>query len=68
MEKIKIVFIHDALICGGADQALFDLTRLLDKEKFDVSVLVQKPGGPWEGKFKEAGLRVFYDYPAGSLP
>lgn len=62
MEKIKVVFVHDRLVCGGAEQALFDLTRLLDKEKFQVTVLVQKPGGPWDQKFIDAGIHVIYDY------
>jgi len=62
MEKIKIVFVHDQLVCGGTDQALFDLVQLLDKEKFDVSVFAQKPGGPWDQKFVDAGIRVLYDY------
>ena len=62
MEKIKIVFVHDQLVCGGTDQALFDLVQLLDKEKFEVSVFAQKPGGPWDQKFKDAGIRVIYDY------
>lgn len=62
MEKIKVVFVHDRLVCGGAEQALYDLTRLMDKEKFEVTVLVQKPGGPWDQKFLEGGIRVIYDY------
>lgn len=62
MRKIKVVFIQDQLVFGGAEQALFDLVRLMDKEKFEVTVLVQKPGGPWDGKFLEAGIRVIYDY------
>ena len=62
MEKIRIVFVHDQLVCGGTDQALFDLVQLLDKEKFEVSVFAQKPGGPWDQKFKDAGIRVIYDY------
>lgn len=62
MKKIKIVFVHDQLICGGTDQALFDLVQLLDKEKFEVSVFAQKPGGPWDQKFIDAGIRVVYDY------
>ncbi len=62
MEKIKVVFVHDKLVCGGTDQALFDLVQLLDKEKFDVSVFAQKPGGPWDQKFVDAGIRVIYDY------
>ena len=62
VEKIKIVFVHDKLICGGTDQALFDLVQLLDKEKFEVSVFAQKPGGPWDQKFNDAGIHVVYDY------
>ena len=62
MERIKIVFVHDKLVCGGTDQALFDLVQLLDKDKFDVSVFAQKPGGPWDQKFVDAGIRVIYDY------
>lgn len=62
MEKIKIVFVHDKLVCGGTDQALFDLVQLLDKDKFEVSVFAQKPGGPWDQKFVDAGIRVLYDY------
>ena len=33
MRKIKITFIHYELVFGGAEQALFDLVNLLDKEK-----------------------------------
>lgn len=62
MEKIKVVFIQDQLVCGGAEQALYDLVRLMDKEKFDVTVLVQKPGGPWDEKFFAAGIHVIFDY------
>lgn len=62
MDKIKVVFIQDQLVCGGAEQALFDLTRLMDKERFDVTVLAQKPGGTWDRKFLDAGIRVIYDY------
>lgn len=62
MDKIKVVFIQDRLVCGGAEQALFDLTRLLDKEKFDVTVLTLKPGGPWDQKFLDAGIHLIYDY------
>lgn len=62
VKKIKIVFIHDSLVCGGAEQALYDLVQLLDKEKFEVTVLVQKPGGPWDQKFGDAEINVIFDY------
>lgn len=60
--KIKVVFVHDKLVCGGTDQALYDLVQLLDKDKFDVAVFAQKPGGPWDEKFVDAGVRLVYDY------
>lgn len=62
MDKINIVFVHDRLVCGGTDQALYDLVQLLDKDKFKVTVFVQKPGGPWDEKFTDAGIRLWYDY------
>lgn len=62
MDKIKVVFVHYQLVCGGAEQALFDLVTLMDKEKFDVTVFAQCPGGDWVRKFIDAGIRVIYDY------
>ena len=47
MDKIKVVFVHYKLVCGGAEQALFDLVTLMDKEKFDITVFAQCPGGDW---------------------
>lgn len=58
MEKIKILFIHNKLVCGGAEKALFDLITLMDKNKFDITVLVQYDGGLWEDKFRCAGIQV----------
>lgn len=62
MNRVKIVFIEDSLVCGGAEQALYDLVLLLDKEKFDVTVLSQKPGADWDQKFTDAGIHLIYDY------
>jgi len=62
MKKIKVVFVHYKLVCGGAEQALFDLIQLLDKEKFDITLFVQCPGGEWDQRFLDAGIRVIYDY------
>lgn len=55
---IKILFIHSMLVCGGAEQALFDLICLMDKTKFDITVLVQHDGGIWEQKFRDAGIKT----------
>lgn len=62
MEKIKVLFVNHELVCGGAEQALFDLVCLMDKSKFDISILVQHDGGVWEQKFRDAGITVLYDY------
>ena len=62
MKKIKVVFVHYKLVCGGAEQALFDLIQLLDKEKFEVTLFVQCPGGDWDRKFIDAGIHVIYDF------
>lgn len=58
MEKIKIVFLQYQLVCGGAEQALYDLIGLMDKTKFDITVVALVDGGEWEDKFREAGIPV----------
>lgn len=62
MEKIKIVFVHNELFFGGAEKALFDLLMLMDKDKFDITVFAQHDTGPWDDKFREAGIHLIYDY------
>lgn len=62
MEKINIVFVHHKLVCGGAEQALYDLVNLMDREKFQITVFTQNPGGEWDGKFARSGVKVLYDY------
>lgn len=58
LRKIKIVFMVQQLVCGGAEQALFNLVSLMDKTKFDITVFALVDGGPWETKFTDAGIRV----------
>lgn len=62
MDRIKVVFVHHELLCGGTEQALFDLVTLLDTDKFEISVFVQHDTGAWDQKFQDAGIRVVYDY------
>lgn len=62
MDRIHILFVHHKLVCGGAEQALFDLIGLLDKNRFAAKVFVQCPGGEWEQKFRDAGIEIVYDY------
>ena len=56
---IRIVFLIDRLACGGAEQALFDLVRLMDKNTFDSTVFVVHEGD-WDEKFRQAGIRVVH--------
>lgn len=58
MDRIRILFVHCFLTCGGAEQALYDLICLLDKNKFDIKVLCLCEGGEWEQKFRDAGICV----------
>lgn len=62
MKKIKIVFIMYWLVCGGAEQALYDLISLLDKDKFDITIFVEHDTGAWRDKFMNSGVRVIFDY------
>ena len=62
MKKIKLLFVDYKLVIGGAEQALFDLIHLLDKDKFDITLFVQCPGGDWEERFWKAGVNIVYDY------
>ena len=62
MKKIKVVFVNYKLVCGGAEQALFDLISLMDKDRFEPCVFTQCPGGDWDQKFVDAGIPVLYDY------
>lgn len=63
MEKlIKILFIHNQLVCGGAEKALLDLINLMDKSQFDITVYALKYGGELEDEFKKSGIRVLNPY------
>lgn len=58
----KLLFIHNKLVCGGAENALFSLLCLLDKNKYDITVFVLNDGGEWEQKFQNEGIRVIHSY------
>lgn len=62
MEKVKVLFVNHRLVWGGAERALFDLIRLMDKTKFDITLFVQSDEGNWDQKFRDAGINVIYDY------
>ncbi len=60
--KIKIIFLHWRLVCGGAESALLDLIRLLDKNIFDITVLAMYGGGEWVDRFRDTGVTVIDSY------
>lgn len=47
MMKKKILFVIDSLTCGGAEKSLVSLLPLLDKEKYEVSLWMLSPIGPF---------------------
>lgn len=62
MEKIKICFLHQNLVCGGADKALLDLVTLMDKDRFDITVFAIQGGGEWEPRFEALDIKVMNPY------
>ena len=62
MRKIKIVFLHWCLVCGGAETALYDLINLLDKNIFDITIFSIYGGGEWEEKFLATGVKILNSY------
>lgn len=59
----KILFVHYSLVCGGVETALLNLCSMLDKEKYDITILEYEP---WNNKLKpqfvEAGIRIITPY------
>lgn len=56
MPKIKILQIISSLDRGGAERVMADLCRGLDKEKFEVRVIVLKRLGPLSADLTKAGI------------
>ena len=61
-KKIRIIFLHWCLVCGGAESALLDLINLLDKEIFEITVFSIYGGGEWTDRFRSAGVTVVDSY------
>lgn len=45
--KKKILFIIDSLTCGGAEKSLVSLLPLLNRDKYDISLWMLYPTGPF---------------------
>jgi glycosyltransferase involved in cell wall biosynthesis len=56
--KIKILHLIPTLDKGGAERLLVDLTKKIDKEKFDVEVLSLTTLGKWGFELKKSDISV----------
>lgn len=59
--KIKIVYIINNFVLGGAERLLLDVCRKLDKNKFEITVITIIGNGPLLAEFKKLpiNLRIF---------
>jgi len=57
MERIRICHLITTLGVGGAERGVYELSRRLDRERFDVRVAALR-GGPVEGWLRGAGIPV----------
>lgn len=62
MKKIKIVFIVLCLGYGGAEKSLYYFVKLMDKNKFDITVFTVLAGGKMEQDFINLGIKVKSPY------
>ena len=44
--KPRILFVHDVMNIGGVESALLATLRLLDSEKYDITLMLMRLGGP----------------------
>ena len=45
--KKKVLFIIDSLTCGGAEKSLVSLLPLLNRDKYEISLWMLTPTGPF---------------------
>lgn len=60
MKKIRLLIVYYKLTCGGVDRALLDLIRMLDRDRFEITLFVTDPSGEWEEKFRQTGVRILH--------
>ena len=59
---IKIIHVIPRLAIGGAEKLLLDICRKIDKDKFDVSVVVLLNDNPLQEAFENAGIKLKFIY------
>ncbi|MCX6743999.1 MAG: glycosyltransferase [Candidatus Parcubacteria bacterium] len=57
-QKIKIVYIINNFVLGGAERLLLDICRKLDKDKFEITVITIIGNGPLLAEFKKLPVQI----------
>lgn len=57
-EKIKIVYIINSFVLGGAENMLLQLCRTLNKEKFEITVCSVTGSGILAAEFEKLGINL----------
>lgn len=59
-KKVKILLLIPWMIMGGADKFNLDFLKLIDKKKYEVTVITTQPTEYlWRQQFEEASVEVF---------
>lgn len=58
MSKIKLLIMHQELSVGGAEKVLLDMLERLDKDKYDITLLLLSPS-VWDDRVPD-GIKVQY--------
>lgn len=61
--KKKIVLVMNNFLVGGAEGLLYDLLAHLDLAKFDLTIITILGSGPWETKFSDLGIPIYFAGP-----
>jgi len=63
MKKIKITFVLNNFLLGGAERLLLEIIKEMDKKMFEVSVVTIMGGGILETEFKKLNIPIFFAGP-----
>lgn len=58
MEKKKLVFFLESFSGGGAETVLLRILKYIDRDKFDVVIIVMTPKGELRSEFYKLGFKI----------